>query len=544
MKTIKLFTLLLTVLFVGSTSAQCDATFTSTSPSSGTFVFTNPGIYDAYYWDFGDGNTTSGGNTVTNVYSSNGLYSVCLTVVDSVNSCTDTYCDSVYVSGLAVTCDASWTSYPDSTGSVYFVSAQTGTGYSYYWEFGDGNTSSLANPTHTYSSNGTYSVTLTIWNGSSCSDTVGNNINVTTVGSNPVVTCDASFSTMLDSASCNTIYYGAYNTNYSDYYWYFGDGTTSNNSWGTHTYTQDGTYTIELTVYDADSAGNYICGDTTYQVVVINCNGSSGSCDASAMLVDSAGYLYGIPNTYSANYDYFWDFGDGNTSTQVYPWHQYAAPGTYNVCLTVTDSAQGCTDTQCYMYTVISPTSCNADFYLFQDSTNAGVYYAWNMSTGNNLTYFWDFGDGNTSTQAYPIHTYTSVGVYQLCLTVADGSGCTSTFCDTINVVVKANGTTLGVSPAGQFAAVEDVNIVEDVNLYPNPTSGQVNLAIDLSQQGEFTISILNYVGQFIEMNTVQLNAGQNALNLDLSTQPKGVYIVNIQDEATGSSRNIKLIKE
>ncbi|CAG5084940.1 T9SS type A sorting domain-containing protein [Parvicella tangerina] len=455
MKTIKLFTLFLTTLIMGGVSAQtCDATFTSTNPSTGTYVFTNPGTYGDYYWDFGDGNTAYG-QTVTNVYASNGAYNVCLTVYDSISQCTDTYCDSIMVSGLAVTCDASFTSYPDSTGSVYFQSSQMGTGYSYYWDFGDGNTSNSADPMHTYSSNGTYTVCLTVWNSSNCADTVCNNITITTAGSNP-----------------------------------------------------------------------------------------GGNCDASAMLVDSSGYLYGIPDTYSANYNYYWDFGDGTSSSQVYPWHQYNAPGTYTVCLTVVDSTMGCSDTQCYSYTVVSPVSCNADFYLFQDSLNAGVYYAWNMSTGNNLSYYWDFGDGNTSTQTYPIHTYTTIGNYQLCLTVTDGSSCTSTYCDTINVVVKANGTVLGVSPAGQFAAVEDIDVVEEAKLYPNPNNGQFNLSIDLSQNGAFKISVLNYVGQVIESNSIQLTTGQNVLDMNIEQHPKGVYIVNIQDEATGSSRNIKLIKE
>lgn len=461
MKTLKLFTLFIAALILGSTSAQtCDATFTSTNPSTGVFVFTNPGVYGGYYWDFGDGNTANGGQTVTNVYAYNGIYEVCLIVYDSISQCSATSCDSILVTGLTP----------------------------------------------------------------------------------PPASCDASFTTALDSNTCNTIYYGADNSNYSDYYWYFGDGTSASNVWGTHTYTTDGTYTIQLTVMDYDSAGNYICGDTMYQTVVINCNGFS-TCDASAMLVDSSGYLYGIPNSYSSNYVYHWDFGDGTTSNQPYPWHQYASSGTYNVCLTVIDSLQGCSDTQCYTFTVVSPSSCNASFILFQDSINAGVYYAWNMSTGNNISYFWDFGDGNTSTQAYPIHTYSAIGVYQLCLTVTNGS-CTSTYCDTLNVVVKANGTTLGVSPAGQFAAIEDVNSIEEVNLYPNPNNGQFNLNITLSQGGEFTISVLNYVGQIIESNTIFLNAGENQFNMNIEDQPKGVYLVSILDEVTKSNKIIKVIKE
>jgi PKD repeat protein len=474
MKTLRLFTLILSVIAFGSASAQCDATFTSTNQSNGTFVFTNPGTYGGYYWDFGNGNTASG-QTVTYQYNANGAYSVCLTVYDSITSCTDTYCDSVLVSGLS---------------------------------------------------------------GGSSSN------------------CDASFDAIADSISCNTIYYGAHNSNYSNYYWDFGDGTSGNNVWGTHTYAQDGTYAVGLVVIDTDSSGNVLCGDTLYQTVVINCNGggSSATCDASfdaiADSVSCNAIYYGAHNSNYSNY--YWDFGDGTTSNSVWGVHTYAQDGTYTVGLAVVDTDSSgnyvCGDTM-YQTIVIncnggSGTTCNADFILLQDSINSGVYYAWNMSTGNNLTYYWDFGDGNSSTQAYPVHTYASVGSYNLCLTIDDGNGCTSTYCDTINVVVKANGTVLNVLEPGQTVSVEEVNVLEEVNLYPNPTNGQFSLSIDLTQSSEFTISVMNYVGQIVERNNVQLTAGQNVLDMNVSNQPKGVYIVNIMDDNSGVSRNIKLIKE
>lgn len=441
-------------------SGLCDASFTYTNAGSGTFVFTSTGNYDVYSWDFGDGNTALGGNTVTNVFSANGSYNVCLTVVDSTAGCTDTYCSVVSVTGL-------------SSG-----------------------------------------------------------------------TCDASFYYFQDSIACDSINISALNGGYSNYYWDFGDGNLlSGSPYVDHQYASNGVYTIELAVYDYDTGGNFICADTTYQTVVVNCLGNTNLCDASAMIVDTSGYLYGIPNAYSANYDYYWDFGDGNTSTQPYPWHQYANNGTYNVCLTVVDSTQGCSDTQCYTYVSNAPVSCNANFYLFQDSVNAGVYYAWNMSSGNNLSYFWDFGDGNTSTQAYPIHTYSTIGVYQLCLTVTDGS-CTSTYCDTINVVVKSNGTVLGVSQPGQFAGIEDVSVVDEMSLYPNPNNGQFNLNVTTRESGTFTISIMNYVGQLVKQNNVQLISGQNVIDMDLTNLPKGVYIINIADVNSGVGTNIKLIKE
>lgn len=428
----------------------------STTSSGGAATYSWITFYDANtYTNVGSVSLQPYTNTGSFTFSQNGSYGYYLEVMDSITNCYDSIGGMFSITGVSVACDASFTAYPDSVGSVYFqASTNSGSGYSYYWDFGDGNSSNAANPFHTYNANGTYNVCLTVWNGASCSDTVCNLITIATAGS-----------------------------------------------------------------------------------------GSGNVCDASAMIVDTSGYLYGIPNVYSANYDYYWDFGDGNTSTQPYPWHQYANAGTYNVCLTVVDSIQGCSDTQCYTYVSNAPVSCNANFYLFQDSVNAGVYYAWNMSSGNNLTYFWDFGDGNTSTQAYPIHTYSTIGIYQLCLTVTDGS-CSSTYCDTINVVVKSNGTVLGVSQPGQFAGIEDVSVVDEMSLYPNPNNGQFNLNVATRESGEFMISIMNYVGQLVEQNNVLLISGQNIIDMDLTTQPKGVYIINISDVNSGVGTNIKLIKE
>lgn len=469
MKTIRLFTLLLTLLITGSMSAQCDASFTFTTNGSGVtnFVPLDSTIAYTYYWDFGDGNTSNVGYP-TNTYNTPGTYTVCLLVSDAGSGCTDTVCNTLTISGSGggSNCDATFTT-TNPYNAVYELT-NPGSYDSYTWDMGDGTViTGSASYTHMYAANGNYTACLTVTDSvNGCTDTYCDLITVTYYPS--AGACDASFTMSTDSAC--TLYYMANYTIGSNYFWNFGDGSSANNVSGTHTYSVDGTYTVSLMMSNYDSIGNFVCVDTTYQTVVINCNGGGS--------------------------------GTGGAS-------------------------------------------CNASFYLFQDSTNLGAYYAWNLSTGNNLTYFWDFGDGNTSTQAYPVHTYATIGSYQLCLTVADANGnCTSTFCDSINVVVKANGTTLGVSPAGQFSSVENVDIVEELALYPNPNNGQFSLNVNLSEQGEFTIAIMNYVGQVVEQNAIQLSAGQNVVDMNIYSQPTGIYIVNIRDEKTGVSRNIKLIKE
>ncbi|MCB9197103.1 MAG: PKD domain-containing protein [Flavobacteriales bacterium] len=470
MKTLKLLTILLTFLGLGQIKAQgCVA-------AGGAYLSNTPGVvtvldsssvasgpaatyswitfYDANGNAVGTSNLQPSTDYTSFTFSLNGTYSYVLTVNDSLTNCMDTVMGVLHVNGLPGTnCNANFSTYNDSVGGIYFTAPnQNGTGYQYFWDFGDGNTSSLMNPYHLYNSTGTYTACLTVWNGTGCSDTV-----------------------------CSVV--------------------------------------------------------TSYIV-------NQGSCDASAMLVDSAGFLYGIPNVYGANFSYYWTFGDGTSSTQPYPWHQYNAPGTYTVCLTVVDSIQGCSDNQCYYFTVANQTTCNANFYLFQDSINQGVYYAWNMATGNNLTYFWDFGDGTTSNLTYPIHTYASPGNYMLCLTVTGSNGCTSTYCDTLMVVVKSNGTTLGVSAPGTFASIQDVSLVASMELYPNPTNGLVNLNIGVTNDATVSIYIHNYVGSMIYQQEVGLTIGETNVNLDVTDQPSGVFIISVVDQNTGFTKNLRLIKE
>ena len=131
---------------------------------------------------------------------------------------------------------------------------------------------------------------------------------------------------------------------------------------------------------------------------------------------------------------YEWDFGDGNTSTEQNPTHTYAAPGTYNVCLTITAHNPNCTATFCHHVIVHHPPPgvCHAAFSAHQPDPAQPTFDFTDQSTsdGNIGTWEWDFGDGNTSTDQNPTHTYASPGVYLVCLIITDDDGgCTSHVC-------------------------------------------------------------------------------------------------------------------
>jgi PKD repeat protein len=117
-----------------------------------------------YAWDFGDGSTGTGAN-LTHTFATGGVYNVCLTIADS-QGCTDTYCQTVTATcgGGGGGCAASYFWYPDTTGqyTIIIVNTSTGSNLSYVWDFGDGSTSTQANPSHVYNGPSNYVVCVTV----------------------------------------------------------------------------------------------------------------------------------------------------------------------------------------------------------------------------------------------------------------------------------------------------------------------------------------------------------------------------------------------
>ena len=152
-----------------------EANYLFTDNGNGNYTFTNAtsGNYTQSHWAFGDG-TTSTATNPNHTFSANGTYVVVLTVNDSTNgSCTDYYLDTIVVTGVVapLQCAAGFVMYPDTTiNNVMVVNSSTGTNLTYLWDFGDGNTSTLQYPTHTYATTGNYYLCLTVDDGAGCVD--------------------------------------------------------------------------------------------------------------------------------------------------------------------------------------------------------------------------------------------------------------------------------------------------------------------------------------------------------------------------------------
>lgn len=254
------------------------------------------------------------------------------------------------VSGLSSTFSSSGSSDPD------------GTIASYAWTFGDGGTSTAANPTRTYAAAGTYGVTLTVTDDDGATTSLTKQVSV----SAPPV---ASFTTGVTGTQLSVDGSGSTDDQgVTSYAWTFGDGGTATGATASHTYAAGGTYDVKLTVTDA--TGN--TATRTQQVSIVAANAAPDAAftvTANGLTVNANGNASSDPDGTIASWA--WNFGDGGTATGATASRTYAAAGTYTVTLEVTDD-DGAKDTATQQVTVSPAAAAYA-----QDSFTRSVTGGW-----------------------------------------------------------------------------------------------------------------------------------------------------------------------
>ncbi len=212
--------------------------------------------------------------------------------------------------------------------------------------------------------------------------------------------------------------------------WNFGDFTAPSTSTNpSHTYNMCGNYNVSLTILTSA-----FCSNTYSTIITVN-GGITASFTSTVDTTNGNTTFQASPISLGANY--FWDFGDGTAiGNNSITTHTYATSGTYNVCLTVSDTGGLCTTTICNNVIVyIAPPTCNSTFT--SNGINGNMIF--NAQPFNlNYTYSWDYGDGSpTGTGFISNHTYGLPGNYYVCLTTIDSStSCMSTFCDSVTVLI------------------------------------------------------------------------------------------------------------
>ena len=317
---------------------------------------------------------------------------------------------------------------------------------SYRWDFGDGTTSGPSGASsvyHAFAAAGTYTVTLTVTDDGGLTDSTSQTVQVGAPNQPPVAAF--SFSPAHPMAGDWVQFDGSASFDpdgtITAYSWNFGDGSTASGVSRYHQFTAPGTYTVTLTVTDNGGLTN-----STTQTVQV---GSPNQPPVAAFSFSPAhpGVGQWVQFDGSASFDpdgsitaYSWNFGDGSTATGVSRYHQFTAPGTYTVTLTVTDDG-GLTNSITQTVQVTAPNQApTAAFNYSPTNPGVGAWVRFDASSsadpdGSITAYSWNFGDGNTSTTGPVVyHQFTAPGTYTVTLTVTDDGGLTNSVSHTVQV--------------------------------------------------------------------------------------------------------------
>jgi PKD repeat protein len=205
-------------------------------------------------WDFGDGSTATNNGFAGHRYAAAGIYPVCQTITTS-SGCTATYCDTLVIGNGVCAAGFGWMWGGNCTYDFRDSSYAAAGVARYLWDFGDGSTSTSAQPLHQFSGSGTYAVCLTITTHDSCQNTICRDV---ACGSGAL--CMAAYSYAPDPSGNYTLLL----TNESmgsglSYLWDFGDGGTSTQAYPTHVYNGAGTYRVCLLVTGPGACASVYC---------------------------------------------------------------------------------------------------------------------------------------------------------------------------------------------------------------------------------------------------------------------------------------------
>jgi len=331
--------------------------------------------------------------------------------------------------------------------AVSFSATASGgtTPYSYSWTWGDSTpTGTGQSPSHTFATQGTFTVTLRVTDSATPSHTlpVPKSIAVT-----PVLAADFTFTPTPPTAGDVVSFLGIATGGSAPYtfLWTFGDGDTGSGATVTHVFVLSGTYAVTLTV--SDSAGH-----VATKPKFVNVSGPL----AADFSFSTARPMVGEAVNFSATaaggtppYSYSWTFGDGGSGTVRDVSHTYASVGTFNVTLRVTDSAA---HVRIISKSVTVTPRLAADFT--SSPTDPVVVEDVNFTataTGGTApyTYEWTFGDASSGSGSPVTHDYATEGRFSVKLTVSDSAGhaVTVTKNVTVNPALGANLTVSQLRP-------------------------------------------------------------------------------------------------
>ena len=405
-----------------------------------TFTNTSTPASPGSSWDFGDG-TTGTGTPVAKKFTALGTYNVKL--VNRYAGCVDstivpvtvmTTPSPVFTASDTVACQPNLT--------VQFTDRSPGNPTQWFWDFGDGQTSTAQNPSHTYTTTGSFDVKLTtVGGGGSCSGTT------VKTGYIKIKTPTASINNANPLGTCVTGSIGGSSydvapplivssvTPIASYLWTASGATPSSSTSATPSFTYGyiGDYTISVTITTVD-------GCTAQATDAVNVGTPLSSPVPDFTITNPANP--GVPITSvcgrdailftasptSTDYTYIWAFGDGNVSgpqtgnTITYSYSKPLAPATISLKI----SNHGCPSVASHTLTV-NPPFPNFVWKVPCPSDASPIVFTDSSIVNSPTSYAWNFGGIGSSTLQNPSFQFTTLQPYDISLTIVDGA-CTQTY--------------------------------------------------------------------------------------------------------------------
>jgi gliding motility-associated-like protein len=391
--------------------------------ASASINFTNKSVGTgnlSYKWDFGDGSPPSEEQSPHHVYQNAGVYTVKLITINSYG-CSDTLIKPNAINIGFVKAD--FTKPDAACPGTDFQLTNTSNPSSFVaslWDFGDGTTSSDPNPLKAYVASGTYQIKL-VTDFGSCKDSTTKAITV--------LPKPATDFTAINNNSCGAplnVTFTNTTPGGNSYLWIFGDSATSALPNPQHTYTSLGNYNVVLIVKGSNGCTDTLVKEGFVKIIPPKIAAIKNLPVKGCIPLTITPVPVFLDSTLRVD-KYFWDFGDGATSTKAAPTHIYKKSGVFNVKLVITSS--GCKDSIIIVsavkagvkpkvnFTANGRNLCASRAANFKDRTTGGTITEW----------LWNFGDGGASTEQNPSHLYRDTGYFSVYL-VATNYGCSDTF--------------------------------------------------------------------------------------------------------------------
>jgi gliding motility-associated-like protein len=327
------------------------------------------------------------------------------------------------------------TAFPEAIGCPPLTVQFSDNGFnatSWLWIFGDGDSSTLQNPVHTFTEPGVYTVKL-VGSDTPCNISISDSAFLTITVIDDSFYVDFTF-TQGDGCDSVLVNFNTSSVNIDSVRWDFGDGNFSSALNPQHIYYSEGTFDVTLTAYSGSQCDSNATITQSINIVFgreINIELSGDTACAEKEIIFSG--VTGSPGA-----TYFWNFGDNTYSTERNPQHFYNIPGNYTVTLIVTDSSFYCDITDTATANIyIAPNNVIADFSTDKNEYELYETVKFTNKSQNATSYRWDFGDGDYSTKTNPTHIYIREGEFTVCLNAYNDLGCEDSICKPLKIIFK-----------------------------------------------------------------------------------------------------------